>query len=162
MKFAERIAIVPGSFDPITKGHIEIIKEAAKRYDRVYVAVMINDQKKYMFDLQQRKMLVQVSVSDIKNVSVIASEGWLWSLAKELGACAIVKGYRNDIDLEYEQKMAKFNEEKYPDGKTVLIKASVDFEKLSSTVVRQRIINKEGLEGYISDNAIKLINEFIK
>lgn len=155
----ERIAIVPGSFDPITNGHIEIIKKASQMYDRVFVAVMINDQKQYMFNMEERKSIAEVCLEDIENVEVISSDGWLWMLAKELNACAIVKGYRNDIDLAYEQKMAEFNAEHYPDAKTVLIKADDSFTTLSSTVVRERIVNNLPLQEYLPQKAIDMINK---
>ena len=105
----QRIAIVPGSFDPITNGHIDIIRRAAELYDRVFVAVMINDQKKYRFTLEEREAIARAATEDMERVEVISSSGWLWELARDLGACAIVKGYRNETDLEYEKKMAEFN-----------------------------------------------------
>lgn len=159
MNNTEKIAIVPGSFDPITRGHIDIIKQAARTYDRVYVAVMINSQKQYMFSIDERKQIAEAALSDIENVFVISSEGWLWMLAKELGACAIVKGYRNEVDLAYEQNMAKFNEEKYPEAKTVLIKSSSALEEISSTAVRERILKKEPLDDYLPQSVIAAINK---
>ena len=98
------IAIVPGSFDPITYGHLDLVERAAKQFDKVYVAVMINREKHYMFTLNQRQKIAEEAVRGIENVEVISSEGMLWKLAKDLGACAIVKGYRNEVDLAYEKK----------------------------------------------------------
>ena len=141
----KRIAIVPGSFDPITYGHIDIVKRAAKEYDIVYLAVMINSSKKYLFDIEQRTAIAEAAVSDISNVRVISSEGMLWKLAQELDADAIVKGYRNQTDLDYELEMAKFNEEHYPRAKTVLLKADPSLEALSSTVARDRLLNNESI-----------------
>lgn len=161
MKHNERIAIVPGSFDPITNGHMAIIESALEEYDRVYVAVMINDQKKYMFTLDERRIIAESCLEGIERVSVIASDGWLWMLAKELGACAIVKGYRNDVDLEYEQKMALFNEQHYPNAKTVLVKAKEGLEDLSSTRVRELIISNESLDSYLPSKAIETIRAII-
>ena len=92
------VAIVPGSFDPITNGHIFVINEAAKRYDKVFVAVMINSDKEYMFTLDERKSIAVAAVRNISNVEVIASNGWLYELANSLNADAIVKGYRNNTD----------------------------------------------------------------
>ncbi len=158
MSNTERIAIVPGSFDPITFGHIAIIKKAAQSYDTVYVAVMINDQKKYMFSLDERKTIAEKCLFGIENVFVISSDGWLWELAKKLGACAIVKGYRNQTDLEYEQDMARFNKERYPAAETVLIKSDPDMDTVSSTLVRERIIQGASLENFIPQEAIVAIN----
>ena len=145
----KKIAIVPGSFDPITNGHLSIIKKAASDYDKVFVAVMINPQKDYMFTIEQRKSIAEAAVVGMNNVEVISSYGWLWELAKSLGACAIVKGYRNPTDLEYERKMAIFNEERYPEGKTVLIKAENGLEELSSTAVRELMTKGKSLESLV-------------
>ena len=162
MSDAKRIAIVPGSFDPITNGHLYLIEKAAAEYDRVFVAVMINPEKKYMFTIEQRKSIAEACVDGMENVEVISSEGWLWELAKSLGACAIVKGYRNEIDLEYERKMAEFNEEKYPQAKTVLIKAEDDLSQLSSTVVRNLILSENSFDKLVPQKAIYEIQRIIK
>lgn len=155
----EKIAIVPGSFDPITNGHLEIIKKAAALYDKVYVAVMINDKKQYMFSLKDREGIAVSALKNIDGVEVISSSGWLWQLAKELNACAIVKGYRNEADLAYEKEMAVFNEAHCPEAKTVLIKSEREFDSISSTIVRERILMGENLEGYLPDSAIEKIKE---
>jgi len=154
MNDKKRIAIVPGSFDPITNGHLSVIAKAAAEYDTVFVAVMINPEKEYMFNLEQRKSIAEVALDGLQNIEVISSDGWLWELAKALGACAIVKGYRNDIDLEYERKMAIFNEEKYPQAKTVLVKAEENLSDLSSTAVREKILSDGSLEGLVPQKAI--------
>ena len=88
----KKIAIVPGSFDPITNGHVDIVKRAAEEYETVYLAVMINESKKYLFDIEQRTEIAKSAVCDIPNVRVISSEGMLWKLAQDLDADAIVKG----------------------------------------------------------------------
>lgn len=155
----QRIAVVPGSFDPITNGHIDVIRRATELYDKVFVAVMINDQKKYRFTLEEREAIARAALEGLERVEVISSRGWLWELAKNLGACAIVKGYRNETDLEYEQKMAEFNKEHNPDAETVLLKASDGLETLSSTVVRERMLNDEQIDGLLPEKAIELIKK---
>ena len=155
----QRIAIVPGSFDPITNGHLDIIRRATKLYDKVFVAVMINDQKKYRFTLEEREAIARAALEGMERVEVISSRGWLWELAKSLDACAIVKGYRNETDLEYEQKMAEFNKAHNPDAETVLLKASDGLEGLSSTVVRERMLNDEQIDGLLPEKAIELIKK---
>ena len=154
------IAIVPGSFDPITNGHLFVINEAAKEYKTVYVAVMINAEKKYMFDIQARKAIAEAATKNIPNVKVIMSEDWLWKLATELKADAIVKGYRNDVDFEYEQNMAKFNEEHAPNTKTVLIKTDPTLKNVSSTLIREKISKGESLEEFLPEDAIKVIQKY--
>lgn len=156
---SERIAIVPGSFDPITNGHLDIIKKAAALYDKVYVAVMINDKKTYMFTLEERRMIAESATAEIDGVEVISSSGWLWELAKSLGACTIVKGYRNEADLRYEQEMAEFNASHNPEAKTVLLKAEENLEGLSSTLIREKIRKGESLAEYLPEAAIQKIKE---
>ena len=155
----QRIAVVPGSFDPITNGHIDVIRRATELYDKVFVAVMINDQKNYRFTLEEREAIARAALEGLERVEVLSSRGWLWELAKELGACAIVKGYRNETDLEYEQKMAEFNKAHNPDAETVLLKASDGLETLSSTVVRERMLNDEQIDGLLPEKAIELIKK---
>lgn len=157
-KIKKTIAIVPGSFDPITNGHIDIIERAAEMYDVVYVAVMINDSKKYMFTLEERERIAKACFEGRDNIIVISSDGWLWELAKRLGAMAIVKGYRNDIDLQYEKNMAAFNEEKFPECKTVLLESKEQLSDISSTYIRTLINEKKPLQGLIPDQAISVIN----
>lgn len=157
MSIKESIAIVPGSFDPITNGHVDIINRAAKMYDKVYVAVMINSQKQYMFTLSQREKIAKACFLNKDNICVISSDGWLWELAKKLNACAIVKGYRNDKDLEYEREMAKFNADHYPQAQTVLLKAENQLTDLSSTMVRDKILKGESLTELLPQAAIDII-----
>ncbi len=155
----ERIAIVPGSFDPITNGHISIIKRAAEMYDRVYVAVMINEQKKYMFSLEERKMIAEACLNGMDKVSVISSDGMLWELAKSLGVCAIVKGYRNETDVVYEKKMAEFNTAHYPNAETVLLPAEDCLSHISSTLARENINTNKEVTAYLPLEAIKVIEK---
>lgn len=155
----QRIAVVPGSFDPMTNGHIEIVKQAAELYDVVYVAVMINDKKQYMFSLEEREEIAKACLEDIDKVHVISSRDWLWRLCAELDACAIVKGYRNDVDLKYENEMAKFNKEHYPKAETILLKADDSMSDLSSTLVREKIYSNEDLAEYIPQKAIEIIKK---
>ena len=157
----KRIAIVPGSFDPITFGHIDIVKRALKEYDSVVLAVMINPAKEYLFSIEERKAIAEIALRPYENATVISSEGMLWKLAKDIGACAIVKGYRNQTDYQYEQEMAKFNTEHNPDAPTVLYQANSALEQLSSTVVRERIQNGLSLHGFLPDEAIEHIEAIL-
>ena len=157
----KRIALIPGSFDPITYGHIDIVKRALDEYDAVIVAIMINPNKKYMFTMQQRERIAKAALAEFPDVKVISSEGMLWKLALDLNACAIVKGYRNEKDLEYENEMARFNTEHNPNAHTVLFKSSEELENISSTKAREKILNGESLKKLLPDAAIEEINKII-
>ena len=155
------VAIVPGSFDPITNGHMFVINEALKRYDKVYVAVMINSAKEYTFTLEERKSIVGAALEGFDDVEVISSDGWLYDLANELSADAIVKGYRNNADLEYEKKMAEFNQRYASNTETVLIKSDGEISSISSTLVREMLKNEESINKLLPPGAIDKINEIL-
>ena len=156
-----RIAIVPGSFDPITNGHVDIVLRAADDYDKVYLAVMINDAKNYMFTLQEREEIAKAAVTGIENVEVISSEGYLWKLAQSLDAVAIVKGVRNAKDKEYELNMAKYNAEHYPKAQTVLLQAREELADVSSTLVREKLQNNESIEKLLPELAVEKIYKIL-
>lgn len=158
---SKRIAIVPGSFDPITVGHLDVVCRAAKEYDTVYLAVMINAEKSYMFTMEQRKRIAEAAVKGITNVVVITSDGMLWCLARDLGASAIVKGYRNEKDLAYEKMMAEYNQTHYPEAQTVLLKSDETLVNVSSTVVREKILAGDDLRPYLPKAAIDEIYKIL-
>ena len=161
MKDGKTIAVVPGSFDPITYGHIDIIKRAAELYDTVFVAVMINDQKKYLFSIKEREHIARLATEDIPNAEVVSSTEMLWKFAETLCADAIVKGYRNDVDYQYEQKMAEFNAEHNPNAKTVLLKASDGWEFVSSTAVREKIGRSESIDTLLPPKAAEAVKDIL-
>ena len=148
------VAIVPGSFDPITNGHVDIIRRASAMYGKVYVAVMINSEKSYTFTLEERRRIAEAALRGIDGVEVISSEGYLWRLAKSLGASAIVKGVRNELDREYELKMAEYNSAHYPEAKTILLDTAEGLEGVSSTLLRERLIRGESISDLIPEAAL--------
>lgn len=163
-----KIALIPGSFDPLTLGHVNIIERAAKMFDKVVVAVMINDSakydsslssKKYMFSMEERLEIARLSVSHIENAEVIARTGMLIDLVDEINATAIVKGIRNASDLEYEMIHAKWNKAHNERAETLFLPADESLMSVSSTRVRELIDAKEydSLHGVISDKALKYI-----
>ena len=156
------VGIVPGSFDPITKGHVDIVRRAAELCDEVVVAVMINPDKRYMFTIDQRERIAHKALLGIKNVRVMSSDGMLWMLARDLGAQAIIKGVRNETDRQYELEMAQYNEAHYPCAKTVLLDADPDLVGVSSTLVRNRIDELDELSDVLPAGAIDEIKDIFK
>ena len=152
-----RIAVIPGSFDPMTTGHINIIERAAKLFDKVFVAVMINNAKTYMFTREQRTEIARLSLAHLSNVEVIFDDGMLADLALRLDACAIVKGIRDYKDYQYEFEMAQYNYKKNPKAQTVFLPCDEGAREISSTAVRTKINNGEDISNIVSKNAIKYI-----
>ena len=152
-----RIAVIPGSFDPMTTGHINIIERAAKLFDKVFVAVMMNDKKQYMFTREQRTQIARLSLAHLENVEVIFDDGMLADLALKLDACAIVKGIRDYKDYQYEFEMAQYNYKKNPKAQTVFLPCEEGAREISSTAVRERLSNGEDISDIVSKNVIKYI-----
>ena len=152
------LAIVPGSFDPMTLGHLELIKTVAKRYDEVVVAVMVNRSKKYMFDMETRVAIAEETVKELSNVRVIADAGMLIDLFDKLQADAVCKGWRNQRDYDYELHMADWNSAHNPRFRTEMIHAKNEHAEISSTLVRKKLEQGESLEGLVHPNAAKLIS----
>lgn len=149
--------IIPGSFDPMTMGHRELVLKALKRHDEVVVAVMINAAKRYLFDMQTRLEIARQTLSDLPNVSVIAEKGLLIDLFDRLQADAVCKGWRNERDYDYELRMADWNREHNPRFRTELIRSRGEFAEFSSTDVRQALSEGRVPEGLVHPNALPLI-----
>ena len=134
-----RIAVCPGSFDPVTKGHLDIIERASKLFDKVLVLVSFNPNKsgRTSFSIEERMMLILKVTGHLDNVIVDCHPGLLAEYLKRTGACAIVKGLRAVSDFEYEFQMALANKELYPDAETVFLTTSSENMYLSSSVVKQ-------------------------
>ena len=144
------IAIYPGSFDPITLGHLDIIRRAAACFDKVYVCVMVNCEKKQpMFTPERRLELIRHSVAHISNVEVENWSGLLADYARAKNAHILVKGVRNCADFELENQMACINQGICPGLETLLLPASAEFEHFSSTMVREMIRYHQPLEKYV-------------
>ena len=132
-----RIAVCPGSFDPVTKGHLDIITRAAKLFDRVIVLVSINRAKQTSFDVKERLELLQAATEGIENVVVDANDGLLADYVAQSGACAIVKGLRAISDFDYEFQMALMNKKMVEQAETVFLTTNAEHLYLSSSLVKQ-------------------------
>ncbi len=157
-----KLAIVPGSFDPMTLGHLELIRKAAAQYREVVVAVMVNREKQTMFDMGTRVKIAEATVRDLPNVRVIADSGMLIDLFDRLGADAVCKGYRNERDLAYERLQDDWNRAHNPHFRTELFRSEGAFAALSSTEVRERLANGEPITSLVSASALPIILDKIK
>ena len=133
----ENTVICPGSFDPVTLGHIDIITRAAKMFDKVIVAVLVNMEKKPSFTIDERIALLEKVLSDVENVEIVGFSGLLAEYAKQRGAKAVVKGLRAMSDFEYEFQMALTNKKLNPELDTVFLTSDSQYMYLSSSMVKQ-------------------------
>ena len=157
-----KIAILPGSYDPMTVGHVNVIERAARMFDEVVVAVMNNDSKQYMLTAEERTVIATVSCAHIQNARVISDSGMLVDLVDAIDACAIVKGIRNEDDLAYEQNMARWNKEKNPRAETLYLPCDDALSEISSTAVRALIAQGKTPEGLVADAALAKLVEWGK
>ena len=132
-----KIAVYPGSFDPITNGHLDIIKRGAKAFDKIIVAVLVNVDKKYLFEIDERVQLIKKVTKDIENVEVRSFNGLLVNFLKEYNSNIILKGLRTTFDFEYEMQMSFMNSELDSDIETVCMMASSKNLHISSSGVKQ-------------------------
>ena len=132
-----KIAIYPGSFDPITSGHLNIIQRAANIFDRLIVCVMVNGAKSPMFTQQERVDMIRSVVQDLPNVEVDSSSELLAEYARAKGSCVIVKGLRAGSDFENEFQMAMINHKINPDLDTMFLTAEHQYMYMSSSTVKE-------------------------
>ncbi len=132
-----KTVICPGSYDPITLGHIDVINRASTLFDKVIVVVLINHKKNYSFSIEERVQFIKKSVAHLSNVEVDFYEGLLADYAKQQGAYAIVKGLRAMSDFEYEFQMALTNRKLNPDVETLFLTTKSEYMYLSSSMVKQ-------------------------
>ncbi len=152
-----KIAICPGSFDPVTAGHVDIIRRAAAIYDHVVVAVGANLKKRPRLSAEERARLIEKVMSDLENVSVEVMEGLLVNFAREQGARVVVKGLRAGSDFESEFQQAQLNRRLYPEFETVFIMAAAEHSFLSSSAVRE-IANYGGsVRGLVPEEILEIV-----
>lgn len=132
-----RIAVCPGSFDPVTLGHVDIFNRASKLFDKVIILVSSNLSKQPLFTPTERIKMIMEVTSDMDNVVIDILDGLLADYVKNVGANAIVKGLRAVSDFEYEFQMALANKKLYPEAETVFLTTSAENMYLSSSVVKQ-------------------------
>ena len=156
MKQAKSV-ILPGSYDPVTVGHLDVIRRAAEEFDEVYVVAFVNPKKNYRFSVDERVKMLLLATDDLENVIVSYSDGLVVDYMRDHGIEMIVKGYRTEADLPWEREQAEWNL-KHGGYETLLWKCREGFEEISSTAVRCALDGDES----IAELVPKSVAEYIK
>ncbi len=144
-----KIAVFPGSFDPITIGHYAIIQKAIPLFDKIIVAVGTNTSKKYLFDAQKRLEMVEQSFLNSPSIEVKAFEGLTVDFCKQENAQFLLRGLRNNIDFEYEKPIAEMNKKLESNLETVFMITDSELSCVSSSIVRELIKNNANVEQFL-------------
>ncbi|MBE7063560.1 MAG: pantetheine-phosphate adenylyltransferase [Clostridia bacterium] len=144
-----KIAVYPGSFDPVTNGHIDIIERAAEVFDKVYVAILKNSSKNALFSTEERKVLIERVTVHIPNIEVVSFEGLLVDMMREKKATVIIKGLRAISDFEYEFQMALTNRQLAPEVETLFMMTRAQNQYLSSSIVKEVARYNASLDGMV-------------
>lgn len=152
------IAIYPGSFDPVTNGHLDIIERCSRKFDKVVVAILNNTSKKSMFSIEERKKLLEEVVKKYENVEIDTFSGLLIDYVKQNNIDVIIRGLRAVSDYEYEMQMALTNKSLYNDIETMFLISSTQYSFLSSSIVKELAM----FDGDISSLVPKIVKDAIK
>ena len=154
----KNICIIPGTFDPVTNGHLDIILRASKLFDKIYAVTFDNSAKKNMFDLHERREMLNLACEGLGKVTVDAANELVTDYAKKKGAGFIIKGVRNMIDYEWEYNIFRINSEIGDEIDTLFIPAKTEHLYISSTFVREMIMYGKDISKYVPEKVYDFIN----
>ena len=155
----EKIGVYPGSFDPITLGHLDIIERSSQLFDRLIVGVLINNAKKPLFSAQERVKMIQSVTSHLDNVEVMSFDGLTVDFVKKQNARVIVRGLRAVTDFEYELQMAQTNHTMCPGLDTIFLTTDLRYAYLSSSIVREVAFYGGKLTDFVPPQIVPLLQE---
>lgn len=158
----EKIAIYPGTFDPITKGHVDLIKRSCLLFDKVLVAVANNTRKHTWLSPQERITLLKETLAPFKKVSVLPCDGMVVNFAREHKATFIVRGIRTAADYEHEFLLAGMNRQMAPDVETIFLPANDKYAFISATLVREITTFQGDISPFVPENVLKLLRSWQK
>ncbi len=155
-------AIYPGSFDPVTLGHMDIIKRSCRIVDELIVGVLNNNSKTPLFSVEERVKMLKEATKELENVQVVEFEGLLVDFAKEMDAKVVIRGLRAITDFEYELQMTQTNHKLEPDVETLFLTTSIEYSFLSSTTVKEVAAFGGDITQFVPEVVVKAIEEKMK
>ena len=156
------VAIYPGSFDPITKGHIHIAERACRMFDQVIIGIADQNYKSTLFALEERRVLAEESVAHLHGCKVVTFDGLTVDLAKKYGANIIIRGLRAVSDYEYEMQVAAINKYLDPKMETVFLMSEAEYSFVSSSIIKQAGRSGANISGLVSPSVeLAIKNKFI-
>lgn len=155
-----RIGVCPGSFDPVTLGHLDIIERGSRIVDRLVVGVLENSSKSPMFTVEERIALLKKATEDLPNVEVLPFSGLLVDFLKEQNAAIVIRGLRAVTDFEYELQLAQANRSLLPQMETVFLTTNVSYSYISSTIVKDVLRHNGNVEHFVPASILDMIYQF--
>lgn len=159
---SDRTCLYPGSFDPVTLGHMDLIQRASVLFDKVYVGILHNPDKQGFFAPEQRKRMLEEACQELSNVEIVISDGLTVNLMRDLNTRVLLRGVRSYMDFESEVNLSRINQLLYPGIETLFLAASPDRQDISSSAVRQILSFGGDASAFVPASVIKAINNDTK
>lgn len=153
----KKIALYPGSFDPITNGHLDVLERASKMFDKVVIAVLNHPNKKACLEVKERVQLIKEAASDLKNVTVASFDGLTIEYARKIGAKFLIRGLRTITDFEYEVQLCQTNQVLAPEIETVFLSTKPEHNFISSSIVKELSNHKTDISKFVPKNVVQYL-----
>jgi pantetheine-phosphate adenylyltransferase len=153
----ERNALFPGSFDPVTLGHYDIVLRASALFDKVYVAIGSNSQKPRFFPLDKSLKMLDATFAGFPNIEIVHYDMLTVDFCRKLGVKYIVRGIRNVSDFEFERSLAYANNKLYVDLETIFLDSKAEYVPISSTIIRELVRNKADISAFVPEEVLEFL-----
>ncbi|MBR6898144.1 MAG: pantetheine-phosphate adenylyltransferase [Lachnospiraceae bacterium] len=153
------VGIYPGSFDPVTKGHLDIIERASKIVDKLYVTVLVNSAKNPLFTADERVQMLKTVTAGMDNVEILSYQGLTVEFARQIGATVMIRGLRAVTDFEYELQIAQTNRVIAPDIDTIFLTTNIKYAYLSSSIVKEVSYYKGDVDEFVPEGIAEIVHK---